>query len=103
MRQNVVGVLGRDVKKKFERRFKIIYGGRRKERFNEEDGKVWLQFYDNILLEVFSMIESLFISGDFLFNDLEIQSNLFLLECMYLSLFFFNFKIGLFFYYFKID
>lgn len=49
------------------------------------------------------MIESLFISGDFLFNDLEIQSNLFLLECMYLSLFFLNFKIGLFFYYFKID
>lgn len=103
MRQNVAGAPGRDVKKKFERRLKIIHGGRRKERLNEEDGKAWLQLHDNISLEASSMTESLSTSGDLLLNDSEIQSNLSLSECMYPSPLFFNFKIGLSFYYSKID
>lgn len=85
MRQNLAG---RDVKKKFEMRLKIIHGRRRKERLKEEDGKTWLQFHDNISLEASSMTESLSTNGDLWLNDSEIQSNLSLSECMYLSPFF---------------
>lgn len=88
MRQNLAG---RDVKKKFERRLKIIHGRRRKERLNEEDGKAWLQLHDNISLEASSMTESLSTSGDLWLNDTEIQSNLSLSECMYSSPLFFKF------------
>lgn len=100
MRQNPAG---RDVKKKFERRLKIIHGRRRKERLKEEDGKTWLQFHDNISLEASSMTESLSTNGDLWLNDSEIQSNLSLSECMYLGPFFSKFKIGISFYYSKID
>lgn len=88
MRQNLAG---RDGKKKFERRLKIIHGRRRKERLNEEDGKAWLQLHDNISLEASSMTESLSTSGDLWLNDTEIQSNLSLSECMYSSPLFFKF------------